>query len=108
VKISRMAVQIEILFCGICHSDLHQARNRWRGLCHMVPSVDGRIETGAWRLPPGLLAEYERTGATFGADAWIIGRVSMEPYAGRAALRAAGGDSSSAGGRRGASPCRGR
>src|SRR5260370_6063016 len=24
-------VQIEILFCGICHSDLHQARNEWRG-----------------------------------------------------------------------------
>lgn len=22
-------VQIEILFCGICHSDLHQARNEW-------------------------------------------------------------------------------
>ena len=25
-------VQIEILFCGICHSDLHQARNEWSGL----------------------------------------------------------------------------
>ena len=24
-------VQIEILFCGICHSDLHQARNEWSG-----------------------------------------------------------------------------
>ena len=22
-------VQIEILFCGICHSDLHQVRNEW-------------------------------------------------------------------------------
>ena len=22
-------VQIEILFCGICHSDLHQARDEW-------------------------------------------------------------------------------
>lgn len=22
-------VQIEILFCGVCHSDLHQARNEW-------------------------------------------------------------------------------
>ena len=60
-------------------------------ICHMVPSVDGRIVTGTWRLPRGLLAEYERTGATFGADAWIIGRVSMEPYAGRAGLRAGPG-----------------
>lgn len=23
-------LQIEILFCGICHSDLHQVRNEWR------------------------------------------------------------------------------
>ena len=23
-------VQIDILFCGICHSDLHQARNEWK------------------------------------------------------------------------------
>src|SRR5215218_1241227 len=22
-------VQIEILYCGICHSDLHQVRNEW-------------------------------------------------------------------------------
>ena len=24
-------VQIEILYCGVCHSDLHQARNDWGG-----------------------------------------------------------------------------
>jgi uncharacterized zinc-type alcohol dehydrogenase-like protein len=29
-------VQIEILFCGICHSDLHTARNEW---ADMVPTV---------------------------------------------------------------------
>lgn len=23
-------VQIEILFCGVCHSDLHQTRNEWQ------------------------------------------------------------------------------
>ncbi|MEO8410715.1 MAG: alcohol dehydrogenase catalytic domain-containing protein, partial [Propionivibrio sp.] len=22
-------VQIEILYCGVCHSDLHTARNEW-------------------------------------------------------------------------------
>ena len=22
-------VRIEILYCGVCHSDLHQARNEW-------------------------------------------------------------------------------
>jgi riboflavin biosynthesis pyrimidine reductase len=55
-------------------------------ICHMAPSVDGRIVTGAWRLPRGLTREYERAAATLEADAWIIGRISMEPYAGRAAL----------------------
>ena len=26
-------VQIEILYCGICHSDLHSVRNEWSELC---------------------------------------------------------------------------
>jgi 2,5-diamino-6-(ribosylamino)-4(3H)-pyrimidinone 5'-phosphate reductase len=52
-------------------------------VCHMVPSVDGRIVTAAWKLPPRVLAEYDRTARTFDADAWMIGRVSMEPYAGK-------------------------
>mgnify|MGYP003347819328 CR=1 FL=1 len=31
-------VQIEILYCGICHSDIHQARNEWGGSIYpMVP-----------------------------------------------------------------------
>jgi riboflavin biosynthesis pyrimidine reductase len=54
----------------------------------MVPSVDGRIVTERWPLPRSAFAEYDRTAATFGADAWMVGRVSMEPYAGRAALPA--------------------
>jgi 2,5-diamino-6-(ribosylamino)-4(3H)-pyrimidinone 5'-phosphate reductase len=57
-------------------------------ICHMAPSVDGRIVTAAWRLPRGLLSEYERTAASLDADAWIIGRISMEPYAGKATVPA--------------------
>ncbi len=32
-------VQIDILYCGVCHSDLHQARNEWGGgsIYPMVP-----------------------------------------------------------------------
>ncbi|MEO6231692.1 MAG: NAD(P)-dependent alcohol dehydrogenase [Ferruginibacter sp.] len=31
-------VQIEILFCGVCHSDLHQVRNEWNNAIYpMVP-----------------------------------------------------------------------
>lgn len=39
-------VQIDILYCGICHSDVHQVRNDWRGsLYPMVPGheIVGRV-----------------------------------------------------------------
>jgi uncharacterized zinc-type alcohol dehydrogenase-like protein len=39
-------VQIEILYCGVCHSDLHQARNEWGGSIYpMVPGheIVGKI-----------------------------------------------------------------
>jgi riboflavin biosynthesis pyrimidine reductase len=52
-------------------------------ICHMGPSIDGRIITKTWGFLPGFTAAYERTAQTFDADAWIIGRVSMEPYAGK-------------------------
>ncbi|MFL6244943.1 MAG: RibD family protein [Thermoanaerobaculia bacterium] len=52
-------------------------------ICHMLPSIDGRIVIRDWNLP-NATREYERTAATFDADAWIIGRISMEPYAGKA------------------------
>jgi alcohol dehydrogenase (NADP+) len=39
-------VQIQILYCGVCHSDLHQARNEWfAGIFPMVPGheIVGKI-----------------------------------------------------------------
>jgi uncharacterized zinc-type alcohol dehydrogenase-like protein len=32
-------VAIDILFCGVCHSDLHTARGEWPGI--QFPSVPG-------------------------------------------------------------------
>src|SRR5260370_36276757 len=52
-------------------------------ICHMGPSIDGRIVTRNWRTSGILGREYERTARTLHADGWNIGRVSMEPYAGR-------------------------
>jgi alcohol dehydrogenase (NADP+) len=44
-------VVIEILYCGVCHSDLHQARNEWKNSTYpMVPGheIVGRVvRTGA-------------------------------------------------------------
>jgi len=40
-------VQIEILFCGVCHSDLHQVRNEWSGAMPTVyPCVPGHEIVG--------------------------------------------------------------
>ena len=40
-------VQIEILFCGICHSDLHQARNEWSNVMPTAyPCVPGHEIVG--------------------------------------------------------------
>lgn len=37
-------VQIKILFCGVCHSDIHQVRNEWGG--SMYPMVPGHEIVG--------------------------------------------------------------
>src|ERR1700760_5143570 len=40
-------VQIEILFCGVCHSDLHTARNEWHDVLPTVyPCVPGHEIVG--------------------------------------------------------------
>src|ERR1035437_8809087 len=58
-------VQIEILFCGICHSDLHQVRNEWRDIMPTVyPCVPGheivgrvtRVASAVTKFKPGDLA----------------------------------------------------
>src|SRR6201997_828915 len=58
-------VQIEILFCGICHSDLHQVRNEWSGIMPTVyPCVPGheivgkvtRVGSAVTKFKPGDLA----------------------------------------------------
>ncbi len=58
-------VQIEILFCGVCHSDLHQARNEWSGLMPTVyPCVPGheivgrvtKVGSAVTKFKPGDLA----------------------------------------------------
>jgi len=43
-------VQIEILFCGICHSDLHSVRNEWSEfMATNYPIVPSRLV--AWSTP---------------------------------------------------------
>jgi uncharacterized zinc-type alcohol dehydrogenase-like protein len=58
-------VQIEILFCGICHSDLHQARNEWKEVMPTVyPLIPGheivgrvtKVASAVTKFKPGDIA----------------------------------------------------
>ena len=40
-------IQIEILYCGVCHSDLHQVRNEWqKAMPTTYPCVPGHEIVG--------------------------------------------------------------
>jgi uncharacterized zinc-type alcohol dehydrogenase-like protein len=57
-------VQLEILFCGICHSDLHQARNEWSAMPTAYPCIPGheivgrvtKVGSAVTKFKPGDLA----------------------------------------------------
>src|ERR1017187_1252894 len=58
-------VQIEILFCGICHSDLHTVRNEWSAtMATVYPCVPGheivgrvtKVGSAVTKFKPGDLA----------------------------------------------------
>ena len=50
-------------------------------VCHMMPSVDGRLRTERWDVPESGHDEYDRTADSYKADAWICGRKTMEEFA---------------------------
>jgi uncharacterized zinc-type alcohol dehydrogenase-like protein len=53
-------VQIEILFCGICHSDLHQVRDEWRSVMPTVyPCVPGHEIVGRVTKVGASVAKYK-------------------------------------------------
>lgn len=43
-EVSAKDIEIDILYCGVCHSDLHTARNDWGGT--LYPSVPGHEIVG--------------------------------------------------------------
>ena len=57
-------VQIEILYCGVCHSDLHLVRNEWTAVPTMYPIVPGheivgrvtKVGSSVSKFKPGDLA----------------------------------------------------
>lgn len=43
-EVTTKDVEIDILYCGVCHSDLHTARNEWHGTVY--PNVPGHEIVG--------------------------------------------------------------
>ena len=48
----------------------------------MATSLDGRIVVDGWPSAAEVRREYERVHASYDADGWMCGRITMEPFAG--------------------------
>lgn len=56
-EVTSQDVEIEILFCGICHSDLHTARNEWHG--SVYPVVPGHEIVGRITRVGGQVSKFK-------------------------------------------------
>lgn len=61
-------VQIEILFCGVCHSDIHQARNEWGNARY--PMVPGHEIIGKVTALGGAVGDFT-VGETVGVGCLV-------------------------------------
>jgi 2,5-diamino-6-(ribosylamino)-4(3H)-pyrimidinone 5'-phosphate reductase len=63
-------------------------------ICHMCTTIDGRILGERWGKLPGVKDSgdlFEKTAASFGIHAWLVGTTTMKEFAdGNFALRKAG------------------
>jgi len=77
-------VQIEIFFCGICHSDLHSVRNEWSEFMPTVyPIVPGheivgrvtKVDRSAQHSPSSSPATLPRSAASWTPTAHVLSAV---------------------------------
>lgn len=61
-------VQIEILYCGVCHSDIHQVRDEWNG--SIYPMVPGHEITGKVTKVGANVSKY-KVGDTVGVGVLV-------------------------------------
>ncbi|MDF1484506.1 NAD(P)-dependent alcohol dehydrogenase [Ramlibacter sp. H39-3-26] len=61
-------VAIDILYCGVCHSDLHTARNEWGGTVY--PSVPGHEIVGRVTAVGALVSKF-KTGDLVGVGCMV-------------------------------------
>jgi uncharacterized zinc-type alcohol dehydrogenase-like protein len=61
-------VQIDIAFCGVCHSDLHQVRSEWEGT--LYPCVPGHEIVGHITAVGGAVTKF-KVGDTVGVGCMV-------------------------------------
>jgi uncharacterized zinc-type alcohol dehydrogenase-like protein len=61
-------VQIDIQYCGVCHSDLHQARGEWQGT--LYPCVPGHEIVGHVSAVGGAVTKF-KVGETVGVGCMV-------------------------------------
>ncbi len=61
-------VQIDILYCGVCHSDIHQARDEWGGA--IFPMVPGHEIVGRVSAVGGDVSKY-KVGDAVGVGCFV-------------------------------------
>ena len=70
-------VGIEILYCGVCHSDLHTARGDWDGLIYpngtVYPCVPGHEIVGRVTAVGSAVGKFKQ-GQCLAMDMWFIER----------------------------------
>jgi alcohol dehydrogenase (NADP+) len=71
-------VEIDILFCGICHSDVHQVRDEWGGSTY--PMVPGHEIVGRVTRVGASVARFE-TGDLAGVGCMVDSCRSCDEYA---------------------------
>ena len=74
-------VQIEILYCGVCHSDLHTARNEWHNTVY--PVVPGHEIVGRVTQVGGAVTTFQ-PGDLAGVGCLVAMPAEPVPTAGRA------------------------
>ncbi|PTY06775.1 hydroxyacid dehydrogenase [Verrucomicrobia bacterium LW23] len=73
-------VEIEILFCGVCHSDLHFVRNEWSdAMPATYPAVPGHEIVGRIRKV-GSSASKHKVGDLVGVGCMVGGDIANCPY----------------------------
>ena len=71
-------VRIDILYCGVCHSDLHTARNEWRNT--LYPCVPGHEIVGRVRAVGAAVQNFkvgDLVGVGCMSQRWLPKRLKM-------------------------------